>query len=238
VVSRTFFADPRHGPLPGLLIGLTVVSGVVDAVSILSLGRVFVANMTGNVVFIGFAAAGAPGFSLSASLIALAGFLAGAAGGGIVSRRYGHDRPTLLLSCAAGEFVLVMVALAITASTREPFDMLTTNVVAAAMALAMGAQNAIARRIAVPDLTTTVLTMTLTGIFSDLRAGAKGWPQLLRRFMAVAAMFIGAIVGAVLVLQTRTAVAIGLAAALVAAVGTGAAITTRQAGSWRALQPG
>ena len=35
--------------------------GVVDAVSILSLGRVFVANMTGNVVFVGFALAGASG---------------------------------------------------------------------------------------------------------------------------------------------------------------------------------
>jgi uncharacterized membrane protein YoaK (UPF0700 family) len=42
-------------------------------VSILTLGRVFVANMTGNVVFIGFALVGIPGFSLSASLFALAG---------------------------------------------------------------------------------------------------------------------------------------------------------------------
>jgi uncharacterized membrane protein YoaK (UPF0700 family) len=220
------------------LIGLTVVSGVVDAVSILSLGRVFVANMTGNVVFIGFAAAGAPGFSLSASLIALVGFLAGAAGGGIVSRRYGHDRATLLLGCAAAEFVLVMVALVIAASTQEPFDVLTRDVIAASAALAMGIQNAIARRIAVPDLTTTVLTMTLTGIASDLRAGAKGRPQLIRRFTAVGAMFIGAIVGAVLVLQTRSAVALGLTAGLITAVGVGAAVATRQAGSWRSLQPG
>jgi hypothetical protein len=37
-----------------LLLTLTVVTGTVDAVSILSLGRVFVANMTGNVVFVGF----------------------------------------------------------------------------------------------------------------------------------------------------------------------------------------
>ena len=32
---------------------------------------------------------------------------------------------------------------------------------------AMGAQNAIARRIAVPDLTTTVLTLTVTGLVAD-----------------------------------------------------------------------
>jgi Protein of unknown function (DUF1275) len=61
-----------QGPLPTLLLVLTVVTGVVDAVSILRLGRVFVANMTGNVVFTGFALVGAPGFSLSASLAALA----------------------------------------------------------------------------------------------------------------------------------------------------------------------
>jgi len=45
---------------------MTATTGVVDAVSILSLGRVFVANMTGNAVFVGFALAGAKGFSLAA----------------------------------------------------------------------------------------------------------------------------------------------------------------------------
>ncbi|MBV8090782.1 MAG: DUF1275 domain-containing protein, partial [Alphaproteobacteria bacterium] len=84
-------ADPAHGPLPALMLVLTVLTGVVDAVSILSLGRVFVANMTGNVVFIGFAVAGASGFSLSASISALAGFLGGAAlGGAAVGRLGGH----------------------------------------------------------------------------------------------------------------------------------------------------
>ena len=82
----------EQGPLPPLLLALTVVTGVVDAVSILRLGRVFVANMTGNVVFSGFALVGAPGFSLSASLAALAGFLVGALGGGALTGRLGHDR--------------------------------------------------------------------------------------------------------------------------------------------------
>ena len=47
--------DPRHGPLPLLLMLLTTVTGLVDAVSYLALNHVFVANMTGNVVFLGFA---------------------------------------------------------------------------------------------------------------------------------------------------------------------------------------
>src|SRR6476660_4912207 len=86
---RRLAADPAHGPLPALMLVLTVLTGVVDAVSILSLGRVFVANMTGNVVFVGFALAGAAGFSLSASLAGLAGFLVGAGAGGRLSRRCG-----------------------------------------------------------------------------------------------------------------------------------------------------
>ncbi len=65
--------DPRHGPLPPLLLALTTVTGLVDAVNILRLGLVFVANMTGNLVFTGFPIANTPRFPLNASLFALAG---------------------------------------------------------------------------------------------------------------------------------------------------------------------
>src|SRR4051812_49998417 len=82
---------------------LTVLTGVVDAVSILSLGRVFVANMTGNVVFVGFALAGAPGFSLAASLSALGGFLVGAAIGGVAVDRIGSHRGRLGIGMAGAE---------------------------------------------------------------------------------------------------------------------------------------
>src|SRR5246127_3604252 len=72
----------RHGPLPPLLISMTLVTGLVDAFSYLVLGHVFVANMTGNVVFLGFALAGARGFSIPASLSALGAFSLGALAGG------------------------------------------------------------------------------------------------------------------------------------------------------------
>ena len=124
--SGHILSDPRHGPLPPLLLALTAVTGLVDAVSILRLGRVFVANMTGNVVFTGFALTGAPGFSLSASLFALAGFLTGAAIGGALATRAGHDRALLLLSAAGSELTLVAAALAVaapaTALTAVPRD--------------------------------------------------------------------------------------------------------------------
>src|SRR3954469_13582457 len=96
-------ADPAHGPLPALMLAPTVPTGVGDAVSILSVGRVFVANMTGSVVFVGFALAGAPGFSLSASLSALAGFLVGAAIGGVAVDRLGSHRGRLVIAMAGAE---------------------------------------------------------------------------------------------------------------------------------------
>jgi uncharacterized membrane protein YoaK (UPF0700 family) len=60
------------------LVLLTVVSGLVDAVSFVGLNQVFVANMTGNVVLLGFAMAGTSGLSATATLLSLAAFLGGA----------------------------------------------------------------------------------------------------------------------------------------------------------------
>ena len=220
----------RHGPLPALLLTLTVVTGVVDAVSILRLGRVFVANMTGNVVFTAFAVVGAPGFSLSASLAALAGFLVGALGGGSLTSRLGQDRGLLLRAGAAAELVLVAAALGLTAA---PAGAATRDGMAALLALAMGIQNAVARRLAVPDLTTTVLTMTLTGIAADVRAKDHGRAGLGRRILAVATMFAGAVGGALLVLHSGTAAALGAATGLLAVVTAGAALAVRQPGPWR-----
>jgi Protein of unknown function (DUF1275) len=78
-----------HGPLLTLLVVLTAATGVIDAVSILALGRVIVANMTGNVVFLRMALANAPDSRWSVA--ALAGFLLGAfAGGAVLGRRDGH----------------------------------------------------------------------------------------------------------------------------------------------------
>src|SRR5207244_12527783 len=103
-------SGPVDGHVAVLLLLMTTVTGFVDAVSVLGLGRVFVANMTGNVVFLGFAVAGAPGFALAASLAALGGFLVGAlAGGALVSAR-GRHRGHLLRDAAVIEVLLLLVA--------------------------------------------------------------------------------------------------------------------------------
>ena len=92
----TLTQDARHGPLPLLLIVLTIVTGLVDAVSYLKLGHVFVANMTGNVVFLGFAAAGASEFSVAVSLAAIGSFLLGSLAGGRLGSSAGQHRGQFL----------------------------------------------------------------------------------------------------------------------------------------------
>jgi uncharacterized membrane protein YoaK (UPF0700 family) len=73
--------------LPLLLHIATAITGLIDAISYLALGHVFTANMTGNVVFLAFAVAGAPGLSITGSLTALIAFLIGALIGGRVATR-------------------------------------------------------------------------------------------------------------------------------------------------------
>src|SRR6266478_3935921 len=85
-----------EGPLPLALIGLTVVAGVVDAVSYLGLGHVFVANMTGNIVFLGFLAGGATDFSVALSVVAIGSFVLGALAGGRLGRNTDGHRGRLL----------------------------------------------------------------------------------------------------------------------------------------------
>ncbi len=183
--------------------------------------------MTGNVVFLGFAVAGAPGFSLVGSLAALAGFLLGAAAAGLVVRRRPPDRGAMLAGTCAAE--LMLVAASTVVATADPRARTATWLMTALLAIALGAQNTVARRLAVPDLTTTVLTMTLTGIAADARAGRT----LVRRLLAVAAMAAGAVAGALLVLRLSLAAGLAAATVVLALVTTGALVATRQPAAWR-----
>jgi uncharacterized membrane protein YoaK (UPF0700 family) len=208
--------DDSHGPLPALLLVLTAVTGLVDAVSYLELGHVFVANMTGNVVFLGFAFADAAEFSIFASLAATAAFLAGALAGGVIGSRRGHHRARLLAIATGFEIALVGAALAVSIAGLDPAGGLFRYSLIVLLAAAMGLQNAAARRLGVPDLTTTVLTLTLTGLAADSAlAGGKN-PHPGRRLLATATMFLGAAVGALLVFHVGVAAVLALALALLA----------------------
>jgi len=218
-------ASAAEDSLPPLMIVLTVVTGVVDALAYLRLGHVFVANMTGNVVFLGFAAAGAGGLSVPGSLIALACFLPGGIAAGRLAGRVGDDRRRQLRVASGVELVLCAAAIPVATAAGQHPGAGARYVLIGLMALAMGVQNATARRLAVTDLTTTVLTLTLTGIAADSWLGGGTGARTARRVLAVAAMLLGALVGALLLLQVAPVAPLALAATLLALVAV--AVRTR-----------
>jgi len=209
-------SEPDRPPQPLIvtLAALTVVSGFLDAVSFLGLGHVFIANMTGNVVLIGFAAAGAPGFSFMASLCALGFFLGGAVMGGRIAQRVRPHR-TLMLLVMTMEAAFTTAA-AVIAGTVPAIDAGWPRfTVIALLAFAVGLRNAAVRRLRVPDMTTTVLTTTLTGLASDSSLAGGTNPNASNRITSVVSQFGGALVGALLVLHVGAAWSLGVAAAIV-----------------------
>lgn len=213
--------DSRFGPLPPLMLLLTLVTGFVDAYSYLVLGHVFVANMTGNVVFSGFAIAGAPGFSIAASLAALAAFAIGAHVGGRISRVYDTHRGRHLSTAIVIETALLLAAYLVAQLAPSPDHHAGIRyLLIALLGIGMGVQNAAARALAVPDLTTTVLTLTITGTSADskLAGGPGGKPG--RRLLSVAAMFLGALIGATATLHGHGPLSLLCAVVLLAAATT------------------
>src|SRR2546426_5548940 len=191
----------ENDPLPFALLALTGVTGVVDAVSFLGLGHVFTANMTGNVVLLGFAVAGAPGLSMARSSTSLVAFLVGAAfGGRLTVAMAAASRRRWLLTAALSEALLLataaIVSIGFDIGSATPPSRLYTAIILTA--LAMGLRNATIRRLAVPDLTTTVLTLTLTGVAADSSVAGGDNPRIGRRVASVALMFAGAAVGTLL----------------------------------------
>jgi uncharacterized membrane protein YoaK (UPF0700 family) len=202
--------------IPYALLGMTAVTGLVDAVSFLSLGHVFTANMTGNIVLLAFATAHVSGLSIARSLTALSAFLVGATLGGRIMARANADSQIRL----AAQAFLLEVAFLLAASfcgiayrgdllehSFQPFALIALT------ALAMGTRNAAVRKLAIPDLTTTVLTLTITGISADCSLANGNNPRLARRVASVAAMFLGAALGAVVIRYSISA-ALWLATAI------------------------
>ncbi len=208
--------EPAEAIAPYVLLGLTSVTGLVDAVSLLSLGRVFAANMTGNIVFMAFATARVSDPSITLSVTALVSFLTGAMLGGRIMARGSVESH---MRFAAQAFLLEVVALTAAAlcgigykgDVWEPSGRPLALI--ALLALAMGTRTAAVRKLAIPDLTTTVRTLTRAGIAADSSLAGGNNVRLARRIASVLAMFSGAALGAV-VIGYSIAAALGLAAAI------------------------
>jgi len=192
--------DRLNRTLPFLLHVATAITGLIDAISYLALGHVFTANMTGNVVFLAFAVAGAPGLSVTRSLTALIAFLIGALIGGRVATRFsGLLKPNWVTTALTVESALLLTATLVAInfhdSSGSPFRLYSIIVLTAS---AMGIRNSTVRKMAIPDLTTTVLTLTLTGLAADSGLAGGASPRWRRRLLAVLLMFAGAALGTLL----------------------------------------
>jgi uncharacterized membrane protein YoaK (UPF0700 family) len=211
---------PKTSPLPWLLLLLSVTTGLVDAISVLGLGKVFTANMTGNIVFLGFAAAGTPGFKPMSYVVAIAAFLIGALIAGRTGKAYaGRPLRRWLTTAALIEAALLwcaaIVAIGFDIATQSPTPALFGII--GLTALAMGFRNATIRQLKIPDLTTTVLTLTLTGLAADSSLAGGSNPNWARRIGSVIAIFLGAATGAVLLRISGMAAPLALAGFLILA---------------------
>lgn len=198
------------------LLMLTFATGLVDAISVLVLGHVFVANMTGNVVFLGFWLAPQTTVDLAGVLVSFASFLVGAVIGGRYARHLGA-KVRIWLATALGTEVALLTTMAVLVGTGV-IDYHTHQkvILIACLAITFGAQSAAARQFGVQELSTTVLTSTIVGIGVDSRlAGGTGEREKLR-ITIVLTLCAGAAVGAT-VLHIGLASVIGLAACIVAA---------------------
>jgi uncharacterized membrane protein YoaK (UPF0700 family) len=203
-------------PLVVLLTLLSLTTGIVDATSVLGLGKVFTANMTGNVVFLGFAAAGAQGFHWELYILALVAFALGAVGAGRLGRFFvNRSRRRWLIVSASIEAGLLWIAAACALAAPSDTAVGLRLTLIALIAIAMGARNATVRQLNVPDLTTTVVTRTITGLAADSRLAGGPGQNPGRRVRAIVALFAGAALGAFLVLRWGLTPPLALAGAAV-----------------------
>jgi uncharacterized membrane protein YoaK (UPF0700 family) len=204
------------------MLALTFVTGIVDAVGFLALDRVFAGNMTGNIVVLGLGLAGADGLPVLGPAVALAAFTVGSLVAGSVlefGRRKApakgwHHRVTVLLSLGA---VVLTGLTAATALTGQHPSTDMQVLLAAATAAVMGLQAVVARTLAVKDMTTVVVTSTLASLAGETWPSGTTSVLLNRRAAAIAAIFLGALTGALL-LQLHIALPFGAAASITVAV--------------------
>ena len=179
-----------------LMLVLTFSTGVIDAVGYLGLDRVFTGNMTGNVVLLGMAFAGGADLPILRPALALVFFMVGAALAGRVLRRgpegWSGRTSSALLTVTVGLTALAVYVALVDVHAEEVLGSITTSVLAAMM----GIQAATAKRLKVAEITTVVVTSTITGLASDSRLAGGKSPFWARRSAAIALIMAGAVVGA------------------------------------------
>jgi uncharacterized membrane protein YoaK (UPF0700 family) len=173
-----------------LLLALTAAAGWVDALSYSALGHVFTANMTGNLVLLGLAVGSAQAGGAVRSVVALAGFAAGALLASALTRDAAGDWPRRVTAALAVEAAALVAFAALWRAGTS------VEALIALSAVGMGIQSAAVRRLAVAGVATTFVTGTLTSLMAGLAAlrPDTGWA---RQAAVLAALLAGAVVAAV-----------------------------------------
>jgi uncharacterized membrane protein YoaK (UPF0700 family) len=184
-----------HRPMHLVLIVLTFVTGLVDAVTYLGFGHVFAANMTGNVMVLGFALVGAGEISATASLVSLSAFMIGGVISARLARVLERTRHRWILTTLVIETILLGFATALSTSTN---GVVSDHTIVASLAVAMGMRTVTVRRLGISDVSTTVLTSTLAALAMDTQLPSPTFHAAGLRLAAVAAMLLGASSGALL----------------------------------------
>ncbi|MET8596052.1 YoaK family protein [Streptomyces althioticus] len=149
---------------------LTVISGAVDAVSFLTLGKVFCALVTGNVLFLSFALAGEGDVPVERAATAVAAFAAGAALGALTLAGLAARGRPWFVAGLAGEGLLLVASGAVALGRHglaEAVDH-TDYVVIGGVALAMGLRASTALRMHVPGMPTLLSQTALAQFVNDL----------------------------------------------------------------------
>ncbi|HEV7579848.1 MAG TPA: YoaK family protein [Mycobacterium sp.] len=178
------------------LLLLTFATGLADSLSILVLGHVFVANMTGNVIFLGFWLAPRTSIDLTAVAVALPTFVTTTILSGRLSRYFGiRTRPWITTVLATEIVLLVTLSILAGAGVLHYHDN-TKLIIIGLLAVTFGLQHSSARQFGIKELSTTVLTSTIVSLGLDSRlSGGTGERQKLR-FTVVFTMCAGAFLGA------------------------------------------
>lgn len=200
-----------------LMLMLTFSTGAVDAVGYLGLDRVFTGNMTGNVVLLGMAFAGGANLPILRPALALVCFMLGAACSGRVLRKapdgWSHRTSVALLTVTCGITALAVFVGLVSVQGSELRGSITTSV----LALMMGIQAATARHLKVVDVTTVVVTSTITALAANSRLAGGTGKFWLRRALAIGLILLGALTGAA-ALHVHLWLGLAISAVLTAAV--------------------
>ncbi|MFJ8006294.1 YoaK family protein [Streptomyces fagopyri] len=185
---------------------LTVVAGAIDAITFLTMGRVFAALETGNVLFLTFAVAGSGHVSAVRPTVALVTFAAGVATASFAIRALGARRRRWFRTALTAEGALLAVAGSLALALRGTGSLThgPDLVVLAVVALAMGVRSAVVLRVAVPGMPTLLLQMSLVQLVADVATAPRvpdGERGALRRLArtrltaTICGMFVGGTLG-------------------------------------------